>query len=120
MEETMELSAEAADQAAAVESEPAAPMLPEQDLIDFVRDHPGLDAKTIPQQVWQEVRQGDSLSRAYGRHEVRQLREQNRQLQHQLGLEQFRHAAGSRSLGSMRSVGGNYAADSFLAGFNED
>ena len=32
MEETMELSAEAADQAAAVESEPAAPMLPEQDL----------------------------------------------------------------------------------------
>ena len=127
MEETMELPMEAAAELSAAEqesaeftSEPAVMPLPEQDLIEFVREYPGLDAKTIPQHVWQAVKQGDSLSRAYGRHELQQLRHQNQQLQHQLGLEQARAAARNRSLGSMRSAGGGHVADSFLAGFNED
>ena len=127
MEEIMELPMEAAADMPSAEpdtaefvSEPAVMPLPEQDLIDFVREYPGLDAATIPQHVWQAVKQGDSLTRAYGRHELQQLRQQNQRLQHQLGLEQARTAARNRSLGSMRSAGGSHVADSFLAGFNED
>lgn len=123
MEETMEMTMEPAAEPGFEETDPMGPEpapLPEQDLIEFVREHPGLDARTIPQQVWQAVKQGDSLSRAYGRHELQQLRESNRQLQRQLGLEQARAAARSRSLGSMRSAGGSHAADSFLAGFNDE
>ena len=124
MEMTMEpaaaLSAAEPELAEPVPAEPAAPALPEQDLIEFVREHPGLDAKAIPQHVWQAVKQGDSLSRAYGRHELRQLRESNRQLQRQLGLAQAQNAARQRSLGSLRSAGGSHAADSFLAGFNDE
>ena len=120
MEETMEISVDTAMETETEAAEPAVMPLPEADLIEFVREHPGLDARTIPQEVWQAVKGGESLSRAYGRHELQQLRESNRQLQRQLGLEQARAAARSRSLGSMRSAGGSHAADSFLAGFNDE
>lgn len=94
--------------------------LPTGDLVDFIREHPGLDARTIAPEVWQAVKQGDTLSRAYDRHELRQLRQSNLQLQRQLGMAQARNAVRQQSLGSMRSTGGGQAADSFLTGFNEE
>ena len=112
MEEQVEMQQEPAVE------EPAA--LPEQDLIDFVRAHPGLDARTIPNQVWTAVKNGEKLAQAYDRHELQQLRQSNRQLQHRLGLLQSGADNRRNALGSMRSAGGFRAADSFLEGFNED
>lgn len=103
--------------------EPAAPpvrRLEDRELLEFAVDHPGLDARTIAPEVWQAVRRGDSLTKAYDRHELRQLRQSNQQLQRQLGLAQSRNAVRQRSLGSMRSAGGGQSTDSFLNGFNED
>lgn len=123
MEHTMEPAAEAAEaQDMPMEAaEPAAAGgLQEDDLIAFVQEHPGLDAKTIPGSVWEAVKKGDTLSRAYGRHELQQLRANNQQLQRQLGLMQRAAAGRQQSLGSMRSIGSSRAADSFLAGFNDE
>ncbi len=116
MEQQVEMQQETAVEAA----EPSAAELPEQDLIDFVRAHPGLDARTIPGQVWDAVKNGEKLAHAYDRHELQQLRQSNRQLQHRLGLMQSGADNRRNALGSMRSSGGFRAADSFLQGFNED
>lgn len=118
MEQQMEMQ-QAEVQQPAVE-EPAAAELPEQDLIDFVRAHPGLDARAVPGQVWEAVRNGEKLAHAYDRHELQQLRQSNRQLQHRLGLMQSGADNRRNALGSMRSAGGFRAADSFLEGFNEE
>ena len=123
MEETLELTMEAME-TPEVQEEPAMELacreLPEEELLEFVREHPDLDAATIPGHVWEAVKNGESLSRAYGRHEVQTLRENNRQLQEQLGLLHSQANSRQRSLGSMRSAGGVGAADSFLAGFNAE
>lgn len=121
MEETMEMTMEPAEEmSAAPQEEPASGGLQENDLMEFVREHPGLDARTIPTAVWDAVKQGDTLSRAYGRHEMQQLRSQNQQLHRQLGELQRAGDARGRSLGSMRSAGAGWTTDSFLAGFNEE
>ena len=116
MEEQEEVQQDAAVEAA----EPAAAELPEQDLVEFVRAHPGLDAGSIPNEVWAAVKNGEKLTQAYDRHELQQLRQSNRQLQHRLDL--LRSGADNRrnAPGSMRSAGGFRAADSFLEGFNDD
>lgn len=112
MEQQVEMQQEAVEQPAAE--------LPQQELMDFVRAHPGLDAREIPNQVWEAVRSGEKLAHAYDRHELQQLRQSNRQLQHRLGLLQSGADNRRNALGSMRSAGGIRAADSFLDGFNED
>ncbi len=113
MEQQVEMQQETVEQ-------PAAAELPQQDLIDFVRAHPGLDARSIPNQVWDAVRSGEKLAHAYDRHELQQLRQSNRQLQHRIGLLQSGADNRRNALGSMRSAGGLRTADSFLEGFNED
>lgn len=115
MEEQMELTLEPA---AEVSQEPAA--LPEGDLVEFVQAYPGLRSETIPQSVWDQVKRGEKLTHAYGRHEVRQLRASNQQLQRQLGLLRRDAEARQRALGSMRSAGSGRMADSFLTGFNDE
>ena len=119
MEEQMDMIVEPAVETAPAEA-PAVPELPEQDLIDFVREHPGLDAATIPGHVWDAVRKGENLSRAYDRHELQQLRSSNLRLQKELGSMQRSHAIRRSNPGSMRSAGGTGTADSFLAGFNDE
>ncbi len=98
----------------------SAAVLPEQDIVDFVLAHPGMDMKTMPQHIWDDVKKGDKLAHAYDRHELQQLRQNNRQLQQRIGLLQAGMANRRNAPGSMRSVGGFRAADSFLEGFNED
>ena len=93
---------------------PAQRELEEQELVDFVREYPGVD--NLPEPVIRAVRQGQNLSHAYGRHEVQQLRQTNAKLQQQ--LERLQNLSGG--VGSLRSTGGDRSADSFLMGFNED
>lgn len=101
-------------------TEPAVRPLQEQELLEFAKDHPEVDAWSISPEVWSAVRRGDSLTKAFDRHELRQLRQSNQELQRQLGMERTRNTVRQRSLGSMHSTGGGQSTDSFLNGFNED
>lgn len=123
MDETMERNMETMETPVVPEepaAEPECRELPEEELLEFVREYPDLDAAAIPGHVWEAVKNGESLSRAYGRHELQTLRESNRQLQEQLGMLRSQADSRQRSLGSMRSAGGVGTADSFLAGFNAE
>ena len=123
MEESMELTMETGsdpDMEGAMAAAGPSRELDNQELVEFIREYPDLDAKSIPSHVWKAVQDGESLSRAYGRHERQSLRQTNRQLQQQLSVLQHRADSRNRSLGSMHSAGGFGMADSFLAGFNEE
>ncbi len=91
----------------------------EPDFVEFVQEYPGVDAKTIPQSVWEEVKGGGSLLHAYRGHELRQLKSDNQRLQQQvedLGRQKGRY----EPLGSVRSAGKAPQTDSFLIGFGQD
>jgi len=90
--------------------------LPEQEYVDFVREYPNVHS--LPEPVIQAMKQGQTMSHAYGRHEVRQLRAANQQLQAQLNRMQAERQ--ERGIGSLRSTGGDRMTDSFLMGFNEE
>ena len=92
----------------------------EPNFVEFVQEYPGLDAKTIPQSVWDEVKGGGSLLHAYRGHELRQLKSDNQRLQQQID-DLGRQSGGKyQSLGSMRSAGRAPQTDSFLIGFDQD
>ena len=129
-EELMQETAEAAEESAQLLSEEtpeemtetsaeAVRPLQEQELLDFVRQYPGLDPRSIPNSVWEAVRGGETLMNAYGRHELQQLRSDNRRMREQLGVLSSRAGSRENSLGSMRSSGSARAADGFLLGFDQ-
>lgn len=91
----------------------------EPDFVGFVREYPDLDPNTIPQSVWDEVRQGASLLHAYRGHEVRQLKSDNMRLQQQLSDLDAQVQTRAKSLGSVRSSGSSTQTDGFLQGFDE-
>lgn len=90
--------------------------LQDADALAFVQAYPDLDPGEIPDTVWEAVRGGRSLMNAYGRHEVRQLRDENRQMKEELARgADVRY----RSLGSVRSAGKARVTDGFLLGFEQ-
>lgn len=93
--------------------------LQEQDMQDFVRQYPGLDPKTIPASVWEAVRRGETLTGAYGRHEMHRLRADNERMRQQLDVLSSNARSRENSLGSMRSSGAARATDGFLLGFDQ-
>lgn len=94
--------------------------LQDDDAMAFVREYPGLDPRSIPKSVWEAVQKGDTLMGAYGRHELKRLREDNRRLQQELDVFHQNAANRERSLGSMRSSGKAQVVDDFLMGFDQD
>ena len=91
----------------------------EPDFTEFVQQYPHVDAKSIPQQVWEEVKNGKPLIHAYEGHELRQLKSDNRRLQQQLHTLGRQAQVQFQSLGSMRSTGKSAQTDGFLMGFNQ-
>ena len=53
----------------------------QQDIERFLKLYKDVDPNTIPKEVWDDVRNGETLVSAYGRYENRQLAESNRKLQ---------------------------------------
>lgn len=86
----------------------------EQDVQNFLRIYSGVDPKTIPQSVWAEVRNGDTLVSAYGRYQ-NQIKELNAKLEAQKQNNNNKQ----RSLGSVKSSGNNSVKDDFMEGFND-
>lgn len=81
---------------------------------DFVQRYPGVDAKTIPNEVWQDVRNGETLVNAYGKHEMNQLKAENQRLQQQLAARAQNIKNKQNSLGSMQSGSATPKTDTFL------
>lgn len=96
------------------EQQMAAQQRQQRDIQEFVQKYPGLDPKTIPASVWQDVRKGDTLVNAYGRYEMQQLRAENQRLQQQLDTKAQNDKNKQNSLGSMQSGSGVPKTDPFL------
>jgi hypothetical protein len=86
----------------------------QRDFREFVQRYPGLDPKTIPASVWQDVRKGEPLVSAYGKYEMQQLKEENQRLQQQLSAKAQNDKNKENSLGSMQSGSGVPKTDPFL------
>lgn len=91
----------------------------EQDVQNFLRIYSGVDPRTIPQSVWAEVRNGDTLVSAYGRYQNQQLQNQIKELNAKLEAQKQNNNNKQRSLGSVKSSGNNSVKDDFMEGFND-
>lgn len=73
----------------------------------------------IPQEVWDDVRKGLSLSLAYAKYEIRQEQAARKDAEHKAASSEQNQKNASRSAGSMRSAGNkNTSRDPFLEGWN--
>ena len=97
-----------------MEQQRAAQERQQRDFREFVQKYPGLDPKTIPATVWNDVRKGEPLVSAYGKYEMQQLKEENQRLQQQLSAKAQNDKNKANSLGSMQSGSGVPKTDPFL------
>lgn len=103
-----------------MEQQKAAQERQQKDFREFVQRYPGLDPKTIPATVWNDVRKGEPLVSAYGKYEMQQLKEENQRLQQQLSAQKQNKENKQKSLGSMQSGSATPKLDDFLQGFNDE
>ena len=73
----------------------------QRDIAQFCHIYPGVDPKTIPQEVWEAVKGGDTLTNAYTMHE-------NKRLAAELAAERQNKANKANTPGSL---GGNASAE---------
>ena len=99
---------------AAMAQQRAAQERQQRDFREFVQRYPGLDPKTIPASVWNDVRKGEPLVSAYGKYEMQQLKEENQRLQQQLSAKAQNDKNKENSLGSMQSGSATPKTDPFL------
>lgn len=105
---------------AAMAQQRAAQERQQRDFREFVQRYPGLDPKTIPASVWNDVRKGEPLVQAYGRYEMQQLRAENQRLQQQIAAQKQNDENKQKSLGSMKSGSATPKLDDFMRGFNDE
>jgi hypothetical protein len=92
----------------------------QRDVDEFVQKYPNMDYKTIPEEVWQDVRKGETLVNAYGKYEMQQLRAENQRLQQQIAAQKQNEENKHKSLGSMKSGSATPKMDDFMMGFNDE
>ena len=93
-----------------------------RDLNDFRAQFPEAAAKpeSIPQEVWNAVRNGQTLTSAYGRWALEQSRAEVAQLKEQQRSDKANQENRQRTTGSMGSTGSDLkTSDPFLEGWNE-
>ena len=86
----------------------------QQDIERFLKLYKDVDPNTIPKEVWDDVRNGETLVSAYGRHENRQLAESNRKLQESINALKQNEKNKQKSIGSAKTEGKETAKDPFL------
>ena len=86
----------------------------QQDIERFLKLYKDVDPNTIPKEVWDDVRNGETLVSAYGRYENRQLAESNRKLQESLNALKQNEKNKQKSIGSAKTEGNETAKDPFL------
>ena len=85
-----------------------------QEFISFTKEHPDVNATDIPRSVWEDVAAGKTLSDAYSKYEVSQLREKIRELETRALNEKNRE----RAAGSRQSAGKTRERDPFDEGWD--
>ncbi len=103
------LAARAAGGAAAQEGQGRV----EREVEEFVQAFPGVTK--VPQEVWNGVRDGKSLTNAYRDWQGKRLSEENRQLREALKAKEKNAANRDKSVGSQRSEGAGGHKDAFLS-----
>ena len=88
-----------------------------QDAEAFGKLYQDVDPKTIPDEVWEEVRKGESLVTAYGRYENRQLQAEIKRLNEQQTAAEQNNKNREKTLGSVKTGGQTAAKDPFLDAF---
>ena len=86
----------------------------QQDIERFLKLYKDVDPNTIPKEVWDDVRNGETLVSAYGRYENRQLAESNRKLQESINALKQNEKNKQKSIGSAKTEGKETAKDPFL------
>ena len=76
-----------------------------QSMDRFIQAHPDLNAKDIPETVWQDFAAGKDLSDAYAIHEARQLREQLETANRELETLKQNKSNQARTTGSQTDAG---------------
>ena len=76
-----------------------------QSMDRFIQAHPDLNAKDIPETVWQDFAAGKDLSDAYAIHEARQLREQLEAANRELETLKQNKSNQARTTGSLTDAG---------------
>ena len=76
-----------------------------QSMDRFIQAHPDLNAKDIPETVWQDFAAGKDLSDAYAIHEARQLREQLETANRELETLRQNKSNQARTTGSQTDAG---------------
>lgn len=71
----------------------------------FSKAHPDVKAQDIPKEVWDRVNGGMSLLDAYGLHELKQLREENKRLKDKAAAREKEAENAYRSTGSAATSG---------------
>ena len=77
----------------------------QQDIERFLKLYKDVDPNTIPKEVWDDVRNGETLVSAYGRYENRQLAESNRKLQESINALKQNEKNKQKCFGSAKSEG---------------
>ena len=86
----------------------------QQDIERFLKLYKDVDPGQIPKEVWDDVRNGETLVSAYGRYENRQLAENNRKLQESINAMKQNEKNKQKSIGSAKTEGKETAKDPFL------
>lgn len=102
------------------ESKAAAEKRQKDDVDAFVKAYPDVKAETIPQEVWEAVRKGESLVSAYGRYDNKRLAAENKKLQEKIAAREQNEKNKQKSLGSMKSSSKETPKDPFLDAFDSD
>lgn len=92
----------------------------QKDIELFVKIYKDVPPDSIPQEVWEAVREGESLVSAYGRYESKRINEENKALQARVKAMEQNAKNKQASVGSIKSDGKETAKDPFLEAFMAD
>ena len=92
------------------------------DILEFQKTFPDVakDPKSIPQEVWAEVRKGTSLVAAYSKYALAQAQTAQQTAEHKAAAATQNQKNAARSTGSMKTAGeSTQGKDPFMDGFDE-
>lgn len=110
----------AANQAAAAQTNAEARR--RADILEFQKTFPDVakDPKSIPQEVWAEVRKGTSLVAAYSKYAIAQAQTARQAAEHEAAAASQNQKNAARSTGSMKTAGDSAKGkDPFMDGFDD-
>lgn len=91
-----------------------------EDITRFQQKYKDVDPKTIPEEVWNSVRDGELLTDAYGDYQRRDLERQLKEAKEKLAIRTKNESNKQKSLGSLQSTKQETGKDPFLEGFLSD